>query len=82
MKGGFILPREKGVETIGVTIRMPLDVVDKLDTLCKIGGMKRSQYIINTIITDYDQVQGNPEAKKLLQTMKELTEKFGQLYNQ
>lgn len=67
-------------DTMPLSIRMPVDVIEKLDVLCKIGGVKRSQYIINAIITDYDAVQGNPEARKLLETIKELTDKFGDLY--
>lgn len=74
------MSNKKSVDTIAITVRMPVDVVKKLDVLCKIGDMKRSQYIINTINTDYDQVQGSPEAKELLQTMKELSEKLGRLY--
>lgn len=74
------MSNKKSVDTVAITVRMPVDVVEKLDVLCKIGGMKRSQYIINTINTDYDQVQGSPEAKELLKTMKELSERLGRLY--
>ena len=61
---------------------MPVDVVEKLDILCKASGIKRSQYIINMIVTDYDTVNGNPELKELLATMKSLSEKFNSFSKQ
>ena len=76
------MSRSKGVETVGVTVRMPVDVVEKLDILCKASGIKRSQYIINMIVTDYDTVNGNPELKELLATMKSLSEKFNSFSKQ
>lgn len=76
------MSRSKGVETVGVTVRMPVDVVEKLDILCKVSGIKRSQYIINMIVTDYDTFNGNPELKELLATMKSLSEKFNSFSKQ
>lgn len=79
MKGGFKLSIKKSVETVGITTRMPVDVVDKLDKICSLTKQKRSEFLIGIINAEYDRINGNPELKSLLSQMSELSEKLKNL---
>lgn len=60
------------VETTQLTFRLPVDVLEQLDELCKLTDAKRSEIIINLIISEYDRIQGNPKMKEIMQQMVEL----------
>ncbi|MBQ3550224.1 MAG: hypothetical protein IJA41_04520 [Clostridia bacterium] len=75
------MSNKKNYETVAITTRMPVEVVVKLDELCKLYDLKRSEVLINLIIGDYDKLQGNPQLKELLAQFKDLSEKFKQFQN-
>ena len=64
----------KSSESATITFRAPIAVIEQLDELCKLSGIKRSQFLISAITTEYDKVNGNPEVKKLLEQMRQLNE--------
>lgn len=65
--------------TIPVTFRCDVDVVEKLDEICKLSGIKRGDFLINSILAEYDRLQGNPQMRKMLEQLREISETMKQL---
>lgn len=65
--------------TIAVTFRCDVAVVEKLDELCQVMGIKRSEFLISAITSQYDSLQGNPEMKKMLEQFKQIADTVKQL---
>lgn len=47
--------------TVAVTFRCDVAVADQLDELCRMMGIKRSEFLISAITSEYDKMQGNPK---------------------
>lgn len=69
-------------DTVQITFRAPVSVIRQLDDLCAMSGMKRSEFFINAISIEYDKVNGNPQLKKMLEKMREITETMKQMNGQ
>ena len=52
--------------TVAVTFRCDVSVADQLDELCRMMGIKRSEFLISAITSEYDKMQGNPKLKDML----------------
>lgn len=63
----------KRSDTVAITFRAPVSVIEQLDELCRLSGVKRGDFLINAITLEYDKVNGNPELKKLLEQMRGIT---------
>nr|CDL66195.1 unnamed protein product [uncultured bacterium] len=69
----------KKEKSINITFRMPLSVVAKLDDLCSLYNLKRSEFFNSLVVSEYDKVQGSPELFALLEQFKNLTDKIQSL---
>lgn len=65
--------------TTAVTFRADKEVVEKLDELCRMSGIKRSEFLISCIMSEYDRVQGNPTLRKMLEQLREMSETMKQM---
>lgn len=68
--------------TIAVTFRCDVAVADQLDEICRMMGIKRSEFLITAITSEYDKLQGNPKMKEMLEQMKRIAETMKQLAGQ
>lgn len=68
--------------TIAVTFRCDVAVADQLDEICRMMGIKRSEFLITAITSEYDKLQGNPKMKELLDQMKKIADTMKQLTGQ
>lgn len=68
--------------TIAVTFRCDVKVAEQLDELCKIMGIKRSEFLITAITTEYDKMQGNPKLKEMMEQMRMIAETMKQMQGQ
>lgn len=68
--------------TIAVTFRCDVAVVDQLDELCRLMGIKRSEFLISAITSEYDKMQGNPKMKEMLEQFKQIADTMKQLTGQ
>jgi hypothetical protein len=68
--------------TVAVTFRCDVAVADQLDELCRMMGIKRSEFLISAITSEYDKMQGNPKLKDMLEQFKQITETMKQLTGQ
>ena len=59
--------------TVAVTFRCDVAVADQLDELCRMMGIKRSEFLISAITSEYDKMQGNPKLKDMLEQLKQMT---------
>ena len=69
-------------DTVQITFRAPTEVIRQLDELCAMSGMKRSEFFINAICSEYDKMQGNPKLKDMLEQFKQITETMKQMTGQ
>lgn len=69
-------------DTVQITFRAPTEVIRQLDELCAMSGMKRSEFFINAICSEYDKINGNPQLKKMLDQMREIAETMKQMNGQ
>lgn len=60
--------------TIAVTFRCDVKVAEQLDDICRMMGIKRSDFLIAAITTEYDRIQGSPELKGMMDSVKQITE--------
>lgn len=60
--------------TVAVTFRCDVAVADQLDALCRMIGIKRSEFLISAITSEYDKLQGNPKLKDMLEQFRQITE--------
>lgn len=68
--------------TIAVTFRCDVAVADQLDEICRMMGIKRSEFLITAITSEYDKLQGNPKMKEMLDQMKKIVDTMKQLTGQ
>lgn len=68
--------------TIAVTFRCDVAVADQLDEICRMMGIKRSEFLITAITSEYDRLQGNPKMKEMLEQMKQIADAMKQLTGQ
>lgn len=68
--------------TIAVTFRCDVAVADQLDEICRMMGIKRSEFLITAITSEYDKLQGNPKMKEMLEQMKQIADTMKQLTGQ
>lgn len=69
-------------DTIAITFRCDVKVAEQLDELCKMMGVKRSEFLITAITTEYDKMQGNPVLKDMLEQMRKVAEMMKQMQGQ
>lgn len=65
--------------TIAVTFRCDVAVADQLDELCRMMGIKRSEFLISAITSEYDKMQGNPKMKEMFEQFKQIADTMKQL---
>lgn len=65
-------------KTIAVTFRCDCAVAAQLDVLCRMMGIKRSEFLISAITSEYDKMQGNPKLKDMLEQFRQITETMKQ----
>jgi hypothetical protein len=68
--------------TIAVTFRCDCAVAAQLDVLCRMMGIKRSEFLISAITSEYDKMQGNPKLKDMLEQFRQITETIKQVTGQ
>lgn len=68
--------------TIAVTFRCDCAVAAQLDVLCRMMGIKRSEFLISAITSEYDKMQGNPKLKDMLEQFRQITETIKQFTGQ
>ena len=66
-------------DTVQITFRAPTEVIRQLDELCSMSGIKRSEFLVNAICSEFDKVNGNPKLKKMLEQMREIAETMKQM---
>ena len=69
-------------DTMQITFRAQTDIVNQLDELCRMMGIKRSEFLISAITSEYDKMQGNPKLKDMLEQFKQITETMKQMTGQ
>lgn len=65
--------------TIAVTFRCDVAVAAQLDDLCRMMGIKRSEFLVSAITSEYDKMQGNPKLKDMLEQFRQITETMKQV---
>lgn len=65
--------------TIAVTFRCDVAVANQLDELCRMMGIRRSEFLISAITSQYDKMQGNPKMKEMLEQFKQIADTMKQL---
>lgn len=73
MKGAFDMAKEKK-NTVSITFRASVDVIRRLDEMCAMMTIKRGDFLVNAICSEYDKICGNPQLNKLLLQMREITD--------
>lgn len=68
------MPKKVDYKTVQVSFRCPVPVLVQLDELCRMSGVKRSEFFVNAIISEYDKIQGNPQLKKMMEQMRQIAE--------
>lgn len=69
-------------ETMQITFRAPIEVVEQLDELCRMSGIKRSEFIIACITSEYDKMDGNPKLREIMEQFRAISEQMKQLTGQ
>jgi hypothetical protein len=69
-------------DTVQITFRAPTKVIRQLDEMCSMSGMKRSEFFVNAICSEYDKINGNPQLKKILEQMRGVAEIMKQMNGQ
>ena len=65
--------------TKSTAFRFPDDVLEKLDCLADMQGVSRTEYLISSIVVEYDRVQGNPELMKAFENLKAMQSQLNAL---
>lgn len=68
--------------TIAVTFRCDVAVADQLDELCRMMGIKRSEFLISAITSEYDKMQGNPKLMEMMEQMRQIADTMKQMTGQ
>lgn len=66
-------------DTQAITFRAPTSVIRQLDELCSLMNMKRSQFFINAVTSEYDRLHGNPKALELMNQLRQVSESLRQM---
>lgn len=53
--------------TVAITFRCDVVVADQLDLICRILGIKRSEFLISAISSEYDKLQDISDLKDMLE---------------
>lgn len=69
-------------DTQAITFRAPTEVVEQLDELCRMSGIKRSEFIIACITSEHDKINGNPKLKEIMEQFRAISEQMKQLTGQ
>ena len=69
-------------DTQAITFRAPTEVVEQLDELCRMAGIKRSEFIIGCITCEHDKMNGNPKLKEIMEQFRAISEQMKQLTGQ
>lgn len=69
-------------DTQAITFRAPTEVVEQLDELCRMAGIKRSEFIIGCITSEHDKMNGNPKLKEIMEQFRAISEQMKQLTGQ
>lgn len=69
-------------DTQAITFRAPTEVVEQLDELCRMAGIKRSEFIIGCITSEHDKMNGNPKLKEIMEQFRVISEQMKQLTGQ
>lgn len=69
-------------DTQAITFRAPTEVVEQLDELCRMAGIKRSEFIIGCITSEHDKMNGNPKLKEIMEQFRAISEQIKQLTGQ
>lgn len=64
---------KKAESSTTITLRLPDSTLAKFDELCSVYGMKRSELVKTAIEAEHDRLSGNPEKRKLLEQLRELS---------
>lgn len=59
-------------QTVALTFRLPVDVLEMLDELCGLSGVKRGELIVTLVVAEYDKYNGNPKLQELMRQMRDL----------
>lgn len=70
LKGGFIFMTSNSKT---MSLRLKNDIIEKLDYLCSLNGLSRSQFVSSCIKFEYDKVFGNPDLVALVSQLRDLT---------
>lgn len=65
--------------TTAITFRCDVSVADMLDEICRLSGMKRGEFLISVITSQYDKINGNPQLKHMLDQMREIADTMKQM---
>ena len=66
-------------DTLAITFRAPSDVIRQLDELCNMMGIKRSEFIITAITSEYDKLNGNPQMKQMMEQLRQIADTVKQM---
>lgn len=66
-------------DTQAITFRAPSDVVRQLDELCNMMGIKRSEFIVTAITSEYDKLHGNPQMKQMMEQLRQIADTVKQM---
>lgn len=69
-------------DTQAITFRAPTEVVEQLDELCRMAGIKRSEFIIGCITSEHDKMIGNPKLKEIMEQFRAISDQMKQLTGQ
>lgn len=66
-------------DTVQITFRAPTEVIKQLDELCRMSGIKRSEFIVACITSEHDKINGNPKLREILEQFRSISEQMKQL---
>ncbi len=69
-------------KTISIAFRCPESVVAQLDELCRMAGCRRSEFLITSITSEYDKMNGNPKLKEIMEQFRSISEQMKALTGQ
>jgi len=69
-------------DTVAITFRCTNEVCSQLDELCRMAGIKRSEFIASCVTSEYDKMQGNPKLKAIMEQFRSISEQMKELTGQ
>lgn len=61
-------------DTQAITFRAPTDAIRQLDELCNLMGIKRSEFIVTAITSEYDKLHDNPQMKQMMEQLRQIAD--------